>query len=89
MRKMSETTKRIISHMAFIKYTIPNHENDSAAELLMLYENIINMKIIRPNSDYLIKTFNEIYGGTEMETKGNENDRLVPPAGDMEGKVDL
>lgn len=62
MRKMSETTKRIISAMAFIRYTIPNHERDSATDLLRAYENLFNVKVLEPTSDYLVKVFNEIYG---------------------------
>ena len=51
MRKMSETTKRIISVMAFIRYTIPNHERDSATDLLRAYE-IYGEKRIQTNSLY-------------------------------------
>ena len=68
MRKMSETTKQIISVMAFIRYTIPNHERDSATDLLRAYENLFNVKVIEPTGDYLIKTFNEIYGPKKIQT---------------------
>lgn len=68
MRKMSECTKQIISAMAFISYTIPNHERDSATDLLRAYENLFNVKVVEPTSDYLIKTFNEIYGAKKIQT---------------------
>ena len=80
MRKMSENTKRLISVMAFIRYTIPNHENDSATDLLRAYENLFNVKVIEPTGDYLVKVFNEIY---EEKPKKIQTNSLY---GELRGK---
>ena len=71
MRKMSKCTKQIISVMAFIRYTIPNHEGDSATDLLRAYENLFNVKVLEPTSDYLVKVFNEIYGENPKKIQTN------------------
>ena len=86
MKKMSETTKQIISVMAFIRYTIPNHERDSATDLLRLYENLFNVKVIEPTSDYLIKTFNEIYEFVNKPKKIQTNSLYGEFRGKTNGK---